>query len=382
MAGLGRRTFAAGEVLTAANVMGYLQDQAVMNFAGTAARGSAIGSAVSEGMVSYLADTNSVEVYKTNGVSAWEPVNLSQSSNILVNGGFDIWQRGTSGFTSGYFADRWFLNGSNSGSRSTDVPTSDLAYSASATNSSASYAGITQRIEAADAQYLVGKYVTVSGWFKRTGGTNGGTLNINMDYANAKDNFSGTTYVGTVSWSASAPAASWVKYSGTFSVVAPAGVANGVQFSFTHNGSAGNSLGGLWAGLQVEVGLTANPFRRNGTNYQSELISCQRFFQIYGGTSGAEICQGTISTSTTAVMLLPLLTEMRAAPTFSATTASNFQQHVPGISLSNCSVVSSNYLTPKLVSINTTASSGFGAGQCGKLQAGNSSALISLSAEL
>jgi hypothetical protein len=43
--------------------MNYLQDQAVMNFAGTAARGSAIGTAVSEGMVSYLADSNAVEVY-------------------------------------------------------------------------------------------------------------------------------------------------------------------------------------------------------------------------------------------------------------------------------------------------------------------------------
>lgn len=63
MAGLGRRTFAPGEVLTATNVMGYLQDQAVMTFAGTAARGSAIGTAVSEGMVSYLADTNDVEIY-------------------------------------------------------------------------------------------------------------------------------------------------------------------------------------------------------------------------------------------------------------------------------------------------------------------------------
>lgn len=71
MAGLGRRTFAAGEVLTAGNVMGYLQDQAVMNFAGTAARGSAIGTAVSEGMVSYLKDTNAVEVYDG---SAWKRV--------------------------------------------------------------------------------------------------------------------------------------------------------------------------------------------------------------------------------------------------------------------------------------------------------------------
>ena len=69
MAGSGRRTFAPGEVLTASNVMNYLQDQAVMNFAGTAARGSAIGTAVSEGMVSYLADTNVVEVY--DGSNWW-----------------------------------------------------------------------------------------------------------------------------------------------------------------------------------------------------------------------------------------------------------------------------------------------------------------------
>jgi hypothetical protein len=71
MAGLGRRIFAAGEVLTAGNVMQYLQDQAVMNFGGSAARGSAIGTAVSEGMVSYLQDTNSVEVYDG---SSWKQV--------------------------------------------------------------------------------------------------------------------------------------------------------------------------------------------------------------------------------------------------------------------------------------------------------------------
>jgi len=71
MAGLGRRVFAAGEVLTAGNVMGYLQDQAVMNFAGTAARGSAIGTAVSEGMTSYLADNNFVQVHDG---TAWRSV--------------------------------------------------------------------------------------------------------------------------------------------------------------------------------------------------------------------------------------------------------------------------------------------------------------------
>jgi hypothetical protein len=71
MAGLGRRTFAPGEVLTSSNVMNYLMDQSIMNFAGTAARGSAIGTAVSEGMVSYLANSNAVEVYDG---SAWKSV--------------------------------------------------------------------------------------------------------------------------------------------------------------------------------------------------------------------------------------------------------------------------------------------------------------------
>jgi hypothetical protein len=57
-----RKVFTAGEVLAAADVNEFLQDQAVMTFADTAARGSAIGTAV-EGMVTYLEDINSLSVY-------------------------------------------------------------------------------------------------------------------------------------------------------------------------------------------------------------------------------------------------------------------------------------------------------------------------------
>lgn len=63
MAGLGRKVFAAGEVLTAANVQGYLQDQAVMVFDDAADRASTLGTAVAEGMVTYLKDVNTVQVY-------------------------------------------------------------------------------------------------------------------------------------------------------------------------------------------------------------------------------------------------------------------------------------------------------------------------------
>ena len=85
--GLGRRTFAPGEVLTASNVMNYLQDQAVMNFAGTAARGSAIGTAVAEGMVSYLQDTDSLQVYSAVGTASPSWRNVAFESYVNTKTG-------------------------------------------------------------------------------------------------------------------------------------------------------------------------------------------------------------------------------------------------------------------------------------------------------
>jgi hypothetical protein len=55
-----RKVFTAGEVLAAADVNTFLMDQRVMTFAGTAARGSAIGTATA-GMVTYLIDTDTFE---------------------------------------------------------------------------------------------------------------------------------------------------------------------------------------------------------------------------------------------------------------------------------------------------------------------------------
>lgn len=75
MAGAGAKLFAVGTKLTAAQVNTYLMDQSVMYFANEAARTAAFGGAgeptLSEGMMSYLADTDAVQVY--NG-SAWTSV--------------------------------------------------------------------------------------------------------------------------------------------------------------------------------------------------------------------------------------------------------------------------------------------------------------------
>lgn len=70
----GFRTFVTGEVLTSTNVNDFLMKQSVMVFADSAARDTALGTAVGgsnalvEGMLTYLEDANSVEVYDG---SAW-----------------------------------------------------------------------------------------------------------------------------------------------------------------------------------------------------------------------------------------------------------------------------------------------------------------------
>ena len=79
MAGLGRKTFNSGDVLNAADVQGYLMDQAVMVFAGTAARGSAIPTP-SAGMVAYSTATQ-LQVYDG---SAW--VDLSTGYGVATGG--------------------------------------------------------------------------------------------------------------------------------------------------------------------------------------------------------------------------------------------------------------------------------------------------------
>lgn len=66
----GYKTFNTGDVLTAAQVQYYLQNQSIMYFANAAARDAALTAGiVQEGMFAYLADTNSTTFY--NG-SSWE----------------------------------------------------------------------------------------------------------------------------------------------------------------------------------------------------------------------------------------------------------------------------------------------------------------------
>lgn len=62
MAGQGRKVFTAGDVLTAAQVQDFLQDQTIMQFATTAARGSAIPTPT-EGMFTVTLDNDQIDYF-------------------------------------------------------------------------------------------------------------------------------------------------------------------------------------------------------------------------------------------------------------------------------------------------------------------------------
>lgn len=86
MAGAGYKLFNTGDVLTAAQVNTYLMEQTVMVFDDAAARTTALSGVVSEGMISYLKDTNAVEVYNGSTWVASDDPNAIQNSLLTTTG--------------------------------------------------------------------------------------------------------------------------------------------------------------------------------------------------------------------------------------------------------------------------------------------------------
>lgn len=85
MAGAGWHDFVPGEVLTAANVQDYLQDQTVMKFASAAARAAALPSP-SQGMMSFLNDTGSLETYYAAYNVSTNPGGKAAGAGWYMNG--------------------------------------------------------------------------------------------------------------------------------------------------------------------------------------------------------------------------------------------------------------------------------------------------------
>jgi hypothetical protein len=89
----GWKSWAIGEVVEADDFQTYIQNQVVQNYASAAARTTALGTAVAEGMMSFLQDTNALQVYHSG---SWQ--NTSNPGDITaVTAGTALTGGGTSG---------------------------------------------------------------------------------------------------------------------------------------------------------------------------------------------------------------------------------------------------------------------------------------------
>lgn len=125
MAGAGYKLFNTGDVLTAAQVNTYLQEQTVMVFANSAARTTALASVLAEGMVTYLKDTDALEIYSG---TAW--VGYGSGDITGVTAGTGLSGGGTSGTVTVSLATP--VAATNGGTAQTTYATGDLLYASAA----------------------------------------------------------------------------------------------------------------------------------------------------------------------------------------------------------------------------------------------------------
>jgi hypothetical protein len=295
-------------------------DQSVMTFASSGARGSAIASPT-EGMVTYLEDSNSLQLWDG---ARWTSAGGVSSGNAIINGAFDIWQRGTSfSQANSYTADRWQQSTDKTATISRQTFTPGAApvagYEGSfflrhAASAGGSFQVVQQRIE--DVRTFAGETVTLSYWAKADAAVNNVVI-MEQDFGSG-----GSSAVSTSSVT-HALTTSWARYTATISVPSISGKTIGTNSSLVvrviRTIDALAHTVDIW-GVQLEAGSVANPFRRNANSIQGELAACQRYYVEFGTANDGfkNFALVAAESSTTAYGYLYPPVRLRSAPAASA----------------------------------------------------------------
>lgn len=215
--------------------------------------------------------------------------------NLIINGGFDFWQRSigpvTVNTSAAYAApDRFQLRSNGGGSsfaaqRSTDTPNSQFEYSLSCTENGDAVTNIQtifHKIEANTVRPYIGTAMTQSMWVKtETVSGRSLVLRIRTPLSGSKDNWGANPDGETLVYTSNATSPSlgdWTQISYTF--VIPAGASNGLMVeladSVPYTGLAVLKTTGwmLTEGTEVPA-----HFVRAGVSMQQELALCQRYYE-------------------------------------------------------------------------------------------------------
>jgi hypothetical protein len=198
------------------------------------------------------------------------------------------------------------------------------------------------------------KTITIAGNTSGTWGTtngNGVILNFSLG--------TGTTYSGTANtWSSSL----YVSVPGATSVVGT----NGATFYIT--------------GVQLEIGTSATPFERR--LYNQELANCQRYYYNHVTGSGLSICSGFYYTATAIMGTINFPTTMRANPTVSATSGTDYYKILRNGSTDTFNTIDLQVTNTNCYTMYQGSNLSGTVGQGGSIETNNASSFVSFTAEL
>lgn len=236
--------------------------------------------------------------------------------NKIINGSFDVWQRGTSSNNAlgaaSYASDRWrcgSTGATSSFSISTDVPLG-FRSSINCSDGGSSFGFIQQRIETVNSYSLVNKTITLSFWVKTNTPSD---VRAVLSFANALNDFTTVTDITTRNVSSQVTSGAWSFVTTSFTV--PAGASNGLQIALYFNWGTAGGKSALFTGIQLEEGTIATPFEHRPIG--TELALCQRYFQTVdtGGLGGVFSRTFNYSAGTLVVPInVSFKTTMRTTP--------------------------------------------------------------------
>jgi len=383
------KVFSNGDALTGGELNTFLMNQSVISFASEAARNAAL-TAPLEGQLVWLEDSNKYVYYSG---SAWVDLIVPASSgNAIINGAFDIWQRGTSFSvpSTSYTTDRWIGFANISGdsiSQQTFIPgTAPVAgyegqfYARLTTGAGAGGRFFYQRVE--DVRTFAGQTVTFSFWAR----VSTGTATLNSVVGNQNFGTGGSTFVNGAT-QANTLTTSWQRFTqtGTYASISGKTIGTGSNIEAAFNTAVAGVSIDIW-GVQLESGSTATPFRRNANSIQGELAACQRYYVRYNASASTAFSifapSGIATGSTSAICYTTLPVEMRTAPSsvdFGGTLAVETTNTIVNITNLGLGDRRGN----KIVSVDYTVASGLTGSTFASVRANNSAtAFLGFSAEL